>query len=379
MRPSGTEPSREPALDAVRGIAALVVVFHHGLLPIPALANAYQGSGRTVGWAWWLTNTPLHLLWADPEAVYVFFLLSGFVLYRGTERDTAGWLSYYVSRLIRLYVPVFGAVAFAAVCAAVVPRIVDPHASWWLNDHALIGNSNGIAGDALLLGGTDWLNSSLWTLQWEVVCSLLLPWYAFFGASGRNWWPVKLLGMAGVVFLGLLWQVPFLAYLPMFALGTVLAADREQIGRMLARVPSPVLWVGTALALCARWLVAIAGPPTPVVAAAATTVEVLGGMLLLMLALRNPWWSRGRSVQWLGSRSFSLYLVHEPLAVSAALLLGAGQVGWTLLITVPLALLVAELYYRVLEHPSHQLARRAGSATRPTARLLDRLLAAAED
>ncbi|WP_156507383.1 hypothetical protein [Arthrobacter sp. OY3WO11] len=68
----------------MRGIAALVVLFHHSLLTIPVLAAVYENDAVPVedvaSVAWMLVHTPLHNLWEGKGAVYIFFVLSGVVL-----------------------------------------------------------------------------------------------------------------------------------------------------------------------------------------------------------------------------------------------------------------------------------------------------------
>ena len=68
------------------------------------------------------------------------------------------------------------------------------------------------------------------------------------------------------------------------------------------------------------------------------------------------------AMRWLGRRSFSLYLVHEPIVVTVAYLLGATRNAALVLVTgLPVSLLVAEVFGRVCEVPSHRLAQRVGS------------------
>ena len=65
------------------------------------------------------------------------------------------------------------------------------------------------------------------------------------------------------------------------------------------------------------------------------------------------------SMQWLGKRSFSLYLVHEPIVVSTAFMLGPGTMSLllTIAIALPLALVVAQFFFVAVESPNHRLAR----------------------
>ena len=95
------------------------------MLLFPAVATAFDGRGRDFhGVVWWVTFTPFHILWAGSEAVAVFFVLSGFVLTRAAAGTSFSWRAYYPSRLLRLYLPVAGALVFALVTILVFPRKV---------------------------------------------------------------------------------------------------------------------------------------------------------------------------------------------------------------------------------------------------------------
>ncbi len=171
-----TRPTRELALDGLRGVAALVVVVHHALLCVPALAEPYYGGTPSTAAdpvAWLLTWTPLHVVWAGGEAVFVFFVLSGYVLMRWQQRGfTLG--SYYPQRLARLYLPVFAAVALGCLVLAVTPLSPDPALGDWLPRHADL-SWTGAAKDAVLVLGPGGLIPPLWSLQFEVLYSLVAP------------------------------------------------------------------------------------------------------------------------------------------------------------------------------------------------------------
>jgi peptidoglycan/LPS O-acetylase OafA/YrhL len=69
------------SLDGLRGVAASVVVVHHLILAsVAGLAIAYTAGPRSHGIDHLLTYTPLHVIWAGPQFVIVFFVLSGLVL-----------------------------------------------------------------------------------------------------------------------------------------------------------------------------------------------------------------------------------------------------------------------------------------------------------
>src|SRR4051794_11612155 len=91
------EHARLGALDSLRGLAALTVVICHALwlckpdTPLRDLYHAGIQSAHSVrGLVQWLREmpvsflietSPLHLFVAGHEAVILFYLLSGFVLY----------------------------------------------------------------------------------------------------------------------------------------------------------------------------------------------------------------------------------------------------------------------------------------------------------
>jgi peptidoglycan/LPS O-acetylase OafA/YrhL len=71
------------SLDALRGIAALVVVFHHALMVFPQEATAPNGLSDLRNWLdplAWLRWSPSRVILAGRPAVILFFILSGLVL-----------------------------------------------------------------------------------------------------------------------------------------------------------------------------------------------------------------------------------------------------------------------------------------------------------
>jgi peptidoglycan/LPS O-acetylase OafA/YrhL len=361
-------PRRLTSLDGLRGLAAFVVVLHHLALTVPALATSVRdgAAGGSAFWADLVTFSPVHLLWQGTTAVTVFFVLSGFVLalpWVGPQRRS-GWLRYYVGRLPRLYLPVWVALGLSVLAVVTVYPGSPPTATWWLDQHTGIAPVVALR-DAVLVTGTSDIDSPLWSLQWEVIFSLLLPLYVL--AARRLSARLALLAgvlLLAVVAIGKLTDVLALQYLPIFGLGVLVARHLDVLSTMAQRWTRRGRWtalgVVTLLLLNAEWLLG-AVPSVPRLAAeAGVGAALVGSVLAVLIALFAP---RVRSflqtpvLQWLGSRSFSLYLVHEPIVVACAFTVGRSAPWITAAVAVPSALVIAELFFRFVERPSHRLAR----------------------
>lgn len=378
--PSHTIPSPKPApnrlhsLDGLRGIAALVVLLCHTFLLKPELAQAYLGPTlieRGTIW-WWASFTPLHLFWAGTEAVYVFFVLSGYVLalpfLRGTDR---GWVGYYPKRLLRLYLPVWGAFALAVMWVTLFPRRYPESASAWLQLHNSKLTSRTVRADLLLYPDPGYFNSPLWTLKYEVIFSLLLPVYIMVAKKLPRANILKAVVLMGVT-VGFAHRQPSLLYfLPMFGLGVLMAMESERLSRLGKAIHElrygRAVW--GALALVALLLLnsywTMFGFTTDFsklwyLLRIALLLMMTGACLLLFVVVNCREGSRlsGRPARWLGSRSFSLYLVHEPIVVSTPLVLGSrGGFALSFLFAISASLVVAEIFHRLVERPSQRLGR----------------------
>ncbi|MGY1857875.1 acyltransferase family protein [Modestobacter sp. SYSU DS0290] len=371
----GRVSGRLASLDGLRGLAALVVVVHHCALAAPVLAEQLRTPDPNAPSAW-LAFSPVHLFWAGGEAVLVFFVLSGLVLVKPfLRRARAGrWPAYYRKRMVRLYVPVFGAVVLTFAVLTLVPRTGGADWGWWMAAHVGPADPQLLLHDALLLDGTGWQNSALWSLRLEVLFSLLLPLYVVVAR--------ELVAPLWLTLPATCWAVYWTAanghetisHLCVFAVGALLARDLDALQRVSSRISAarlaPARWaavltVGLVL-LGARWWprLLLAEPPVWLAPAGRAAV-VLGAAVLVFCFLGSPGVRRfgeSRPLQWLGTVSFSLYLVHEPLVVSVAttmppslrslpVVMGAG---------VALSLVLALAFHHAVERPSQQLATWAG-------------------
>ncbi len=376
--PAPTGSERLTSLDGLRGLAAFVVVVHHCVLALPSLVGQLDGPDPGAA-SWWLTYTPAHLLWAGGEAVLVFFVLSGLVLALPHLRPPrpGTWLPYYLKRSVRLYVPVIGAVVLTGVVVALVPRAVDPAQGWWMNAHAVPVQLSTLAHDAALLDDTGWLNSALWSLRYEVFFSLFLPVFVVLvrQLSAPLWASVPM------VLFACGWAAAhgheLLSYMFVFAVGALLAQRlptlRAWADRIDRSAPAPWLWLSVAgaglLVLLGEWWMKLFVSDWTLWLPVGRPAGVLGAAVLVFCFLHcGPMRAFGdsRLLQWLGTVSFSLYLVHEPIVVSVATMTPPTARGVLLVLAVgiPVSLGVAVVFHRLIERPSQVLAGRVGQVAR---------------
>ena len=397
-------------LDALRGVAAIVVLVHHVSMTVPQIATAYESSVGVMLYSvgWWATLSPLKVLLAGPEFVLVFFVLSGFVLVRSplAARQTGqryDWVAYYVRRIIRLAAPVLISVGLAVIWIVLVPRTVGAAGGPWLarQDTPDLGLGD-LLREASLIGETRRpdINPPLWSLVWETWFSLLLPLFVAVAVlmrgrstTGRD--PRRRALSAApqnratkrVVFWAALWcliatlgyvtTTQALMYLPPFALGALLASDYDELRRSGERLAQTargrLTWRTVAVAgpflLVAYWLLRplTSGPWSEIT----LSLRVAGAFVIVATV---AFWPRARTpripsrpaggqlLAWLGSVSFSLYLVHFPIVVAGALLAGPGRWWLGALISVPLSLLIAQLMTTWVEQPAQKYGTRAGAS-----------------
>lgn len=350
--------SRLTGLDGLRGIAALVVVLYH----VSLVARPFLSPGE---WAL-LTQTPLKLLTAGTESVLVFFVLSGLVVTLPALRDGFGWRGYYGGRMLRLYLPVWASLALAALAIALLPRdlaSVTP-SSWLARANALT-----VSWPQLLQEGSLWkasydVNNVLWSLRWELVFSLSLPLFVLAARALRRHWVFAATLAAACTVTGRLVDVDALVYLPVFFLGALMAVRLPELRLAVGawpRLGRVALAVASAALLIASWLGrAIEGS---IASAVLWGLAGVGAAGLVVVAVGSPTAERALSSpvpRWLGTISFSLYLVQAPLIGTLTFALGDAQWKLVAVIALPASLIVGWLFYLAVERPSHRLAKLVG-------------------
>jgi peptidoglycan/LPS O-acetylase OafA/YrhL len=371
MRPRASA-ERLPALDGLRGLAALVVVLSHLVeASVPGLSEALTLGDEPTGVARWFMRTPLAIVWAGPELVIVFFVLSGFVLTRALRAHPTSLGAFFSARAIRLYLPAWVALIPAALLLLLVPRTpgtsIDGVSSWLSTYAQPVGLPQVATDMALVLPGhvgqLGWgtLNGVLWSLRWEVLFSLALP-FLLRAESLLTRLALPLLVAIPLV-VDRAGVHPELMFGPPFLLGVLLALHEPRVAEWRARIAGrravPAV-VGVACLLSADlWLPGAErakGPSGALVVAGAGLAVLLP---LVYASVARPLLTA--PMQWLGARSFSLYLVHFPIVLAYAYGLGHPHLPVLAALAVPTSLLAAEAFHRAVERPCHRLARAAGA------------------
>jgi peptidoglycan/LPS O-acetylase OafA/YrhL len=356
---AGASAGRRPELDALRGIAAFMVLIEHAQQLVPPIATpALPG----LGFLRWVLfdHSPLRILEYGRGAVLFFFVLSGYVLMRALLRSgSPGLMAFAAQRTVRLMLPVAASVLLSVLLytvffdAASLPELRDRTLGTWMDPPTL----RQVIGNALLISPTEEmrLNIPLWSLVHEWRLTVLLPLVLLL--RGR---PLAVLVLAA------------LAMLAGKALGSV--ENTIQLGEQLRGSVASTLYfalaVGSGVALAMlppitvpdrrqRWLLLVlAAICFSMVSDIATYA---GSLILIVVAEQAGGFQRllrTAPLVWLGRASFSLYLVHVPVLLSCAYTLH-GRLDPLVIAAVgtALSLPAAALMRRGVEEPSRRLAR----------------------
>jgi peptidoglycan/LPS O-acetylase OafA/YrhL len=352
---------RFPLIDSARGIAAITVLLYHvGLVG----AYARHGELRSLSDALWI-------------GVPVFFVISGFLLYRPFAAAARGGGKpvdvgrYGLGRFLRIAPAYWAALTFFALTTGLHGVLTG---DWWKYYGFLQ-----VYSDDTLLGGM----AVAWTLCVEVTFYIALPLYAV--ASRRLSLRGEYLMLAALAALSFgfraltihdHWGNTLPASFVWFIPGMVLALWTVQpprfVGWLTAR--SSALWALAAV------LVVVAGHCTVL---ASNALMLVAAPLILLPALAPDASSLPgrvlslRPLLWLGTVSYGIYLYHVTLMAWLVDHHGAslGPSPWLSLAAVTLVVTItaAAASWYLLEEPALRLKnaplpwrRRAAAAPAPT-------------
>ena len=377
---------RVSELDSVRGVAAFVVLLHHLwmiILPdqntFPLTGYPIPGGGALATAAFWISVSPLRLLFCGHAAVGVFFVLSGFALMKALQNpQQRHYTTFITRRFFRIWPPFAVAILLAAVLSWVLQPQPLPTVDWpsldWVNAYwtapvtvqMVLGHLAMIA----TAGYYNSLNSAMWTLVHEMRISIIFPLIAAAALVRPRWvLTVALLTFAAFsithltqalashlqpapVAGGFLSLLQTLRYVLFFVFGILTVTQAPRISAVLVRHPAikPYLWI-----ICAV-LLAI-----PYTKGYTELLYAVGSFLLLNLCLNSE---RARALlrnpvlQWLGRISYSLYLTHLVVLLAVVYTLYGVLPMWLILLLVLiLSLAAAEIFNGWIEMPSARLGK----------------------
>ena len=370
-------PPRLLELDSLRGLAALVVFCSHAILLLPQFPS----------WMLVSLRTPLALfLVGGRQAVLLFFLLSGFVLYLPHTRPTpspAPYLPFAAKRICRIYLPYLASVLFVVVAYALTflplgpPHDISIFYSWrTLSPRAILAL---LAHHILFLGSfhREYWNSATWSLAEELRISLIFPFLA--ALLRRCGWRVSLAaGLAASAFASAgmhavhhRFPLATVHYAAIFLLGAILSAHHTRLIALWQRAGRPLQVLAILLSLVAASVPYRLAPYLPVFFPdeAADWVIALTCSVFLIASISHTWFSRllrHHTVEHLGRISYSFYLLHLPWLLTLATLFWNRIPHFMLFaLALVLSLLSAELFFRYVERPSIALGKRLDHRLRP--------------
>ncbi len=345
-----TPGARLVALDALRGLAAFIVIWHH-------FREAFNMSQPR-----WYQRPFV----AGHAAVVLFFVLSGYVLslpyWKGRQLPYG---LYLVRRFFRIYVPYATATAFALLVGSHLLFSHLPLTEWFNRTWQTPFTGRIIAAQFFKISTAPTVNTAFWSLRYEMEMSLIFPAVCWLLLRLRPWGAlIFALVVEKIGFLCLqrsrfgFWQETSdtLIFASCFLLGAILAWKREAVATVYRRTP---LWVKVPVLLAI--VVAYYGEKESVLpfAACGAIVFALHSRASRILDTFLP--------EYLGRISYSMYLVHGTV-LWATLILLYGKLPLLLLgvVYAAITLGVSHGFCVLVEEPAMKLGKRlAGGSPAP--------------
>jgi peptidoglycan/LPS O-acetylase OafA/YrhL len=319
--PPETAPARFGELDALRGIAVILVLLFHYTWRSEQVLPAAHGFSRGLAWGHY--------------GVELFFAISGFVILM-TLRRTATTMDFAVSRFARLFPAYWAGIVLTTGIVSLLG------AGDLAQPASVIAVNISMLQSFLYVPAVD---GAYWSLGVELA----------FYACMWGLWRLRLLDRIETVLLGWIslkfiwWFAPALPsrlsllviedYVPWFAIG--MAAYRVHVGERRWTQQAAVLILGL-----------LSVTITDTAEAAGIYLATLA-IFVLAVSGRLRWLANG-PLRWLGGLSYTIYLVHQN--VGYAVIAWLERLGAAPALALPCAvattLVLAELIHRLVERPS---------------------------
>ena len=386
-------------LDGLRGIAAVqVVLFHYASAFLPGIGLLNQ---QLVHYRWEhiFINTALFLPFDGFLAVCIFFVLSGVALTWSFEARPFAITTNVLRRLIRLGLPMIGAVLIGATLYTLMPHTHieaarHTNSATWLGRNvpdpiSLSSIVHQIGLEGLLAGyqqtsvlpwavrlclglvaQTEAYDAPLWTLHIKFIGSLMVMLLVGLRrAIGGRW---------HFVVCGLLTVALAASFFVLFVVGHMAAGWLRGPAGRRSHPALGITLVGLGIICCTTYLPWTLGPLVAILPAPFMGLrvdpwvqqQIIGAVAIFVGMALLPGVQTGlahRGPVWLGTISFSLYLTHFPLLftlVSAGFIVlaesvsyGVGVLGATLG-GLACSVAAATLFERWVDLPAIALSRR---------------------
>ncbi|WP_285428324.1 acyltransferase [Streptomyces sp. ISL-66] len=348
--PAAGKRPRLAALDGLRLLAALMVVFHHYV--------GYGGNAVAAKNAW---TKPVDVVFPTASwlasytwtGVEFFFLISGFVICMSSWGRGLG--EFFTSRVVRLYPAYWFAILATTAVVTLWPLVVQP-----LGPQDTLLNFTMLQ-EPFRVGSVD---AVYWTLWVEVRFYLLFALVVWKGVTYRRvvlfcvlWTVASVLVTSGRAPLAAYVLMP--EYSPYFIAGVAMYLMHRFRPTMLLWGIVAVSWLFSVrqVSLYNDTLASSLGRTMD--SKPAVVLMTLGYLVMIILALGGLSWVRGKWLTVAGATTYPLYLLHEHIGWTGIRLLRHHLSPWALVAAMTLGMLAtAWLVHRFIERPLSAILKR---------------------
>jgi peptidoglycan/LPS O-acetylase OafA/YrhL len=373
-----SSPRQFVALDGLRGIAALLVIFFHNFyFPTHITHNRFIGNSYL--------------------AVDVFFLLSGFIIsknYGNKIVNTDELLKFIWLRFCRLY-PLHIMIIMVLVCMELTKVFAGASGLIYKSDQAPFTNTSSysaLVANIFLIHGLHVVDRLSWNIpSWSISCEffayLVFGLLALAGVLSNKLTAIVLIfaGSLSYCVLALVFSNLDITYdwggvrcLAGFFLGSTLALQRKLLCRVISARALPILEVAVVGAVITLMSV-VKGP---------AVLLVIPSFILMIILLQDDGGPIARIlqyklIQYLGRISYSIYMVqllvglnisilvkhifHPPISIDQrthqmALAINPWAGDGILAATIAVIIIISSITFELIETPGRKLGRRYASA-----------------